>query len=613
MSWAWGKHVPCVALLLAHGALALGTLREHSATVDEGGHLLSGAVGWIRGSPVVYPVNPPLVKRIASIPLVVGGAQMPDLPREEFVWGWVPLHDAFMHLNSEHYQELVIHCRYVIVAMSVLGGCIVYWWSTSLFGPSGGCVSLMLWTFCPNVLSWAGICTADLGATVFGLAAMMAARSYMQRPDCGRAARAGAALGFAALSKFSLLVLYPVFVLACLAASWQPVEVGSARGVRRRDVHALLGLTVSVLVINIGYGFRMTGKPLGSFPFRSAALTREEGATRINRFVEVPLGFVPVPLPEAYLLGLDAQQLRAEYHSPGYLCGCWRSGGWWYFYLYALAIKLPVGTLILGCCAIILPLLGHRYRLPLIDELLLLLSPVAVFVLITFEMRDQYASVRYLLPAFPFAFISIGRLGLLAPPQGRPLCARLAFLVVLAALAWNVTSAARIYPHYMSYFNELAGGPSHGPKHLLESNIDWGQDLLFLKRWIQRHPETQPLGLAYYGGIDPAVLGVDFRLPPVTVEALSPGWYAVSVNMRDGLGFPVFDGNGRRRYVAPGAYTYFRYFDPVDYAGYSIAIFHIKRQDLKRVYPWLRSTKTEPGLAPSVSVPSLFPVQQAKD
>jgi hypothetical protein len=138
-----------------------------------------------------------------------------------------------------------------------------------------------------------------------------------------------------------------------------------------------------------------------------------------------------------------------------------------------------------------------------------------------------------------------------------------------------------VYPHSVSYFNQLAGGPIGGPAHLINSNLDWGQDLLYLKRWLAEHGEPQPLRLAYYGNVDPRCMGIDFRLPPVRSGAsaptppLSPGWYAVSVNFLRGYPYRSYDGNGRQQWLPAHGLSQFQRLRPVNMAGYSIYIYHI--------------------------------------
>ena len=112
---------------------------------------------------------------------------------------------------------------------------------------------------------------------------------------------------------------------------------------------------------------------------------------------------------------------------------------------------------------------------------------------------------------FPFAFIWAGRVARAVTFIGW----RFGGLAA-AALVWSVTSSLWIYPHSLSYFNELVGGPRGGHAYLDNSNIDWGQDLLYLKRWLDRHPEAQPLGVAYdVPYVDPRILGITYTWPPV--------------------------------------------------------------------------------------------------
>jgi len=144
-------------------------------------------------------------------------------------------------------------------------------------------------------------------------------------------------------------------------------------------------------------------------------------------------------------------------------------------------------------------------------------------------------------------------------------------LLVLALLLWSVGSSLHVYPHSLSYFNELAGGPDNGHRHLLDSNIDWGQDLLFLKEWVESHPEAASLGLAYHNYIDYRVCGTEYAsVPPdpptnVPLEKVAsarfgphPGYFAVDLHS-----------------LKAGRYKYFERFQSIAKAGYSIFIYHI--------------------------------------
>jgi hypothetical protein len=213
-------------------------------------------------------------------------------------------------------------------------------------------------------------------------------------------------------------------------------------------------------------------------------------------------------------------------------------------------------------------------------EEVLLLAPIAVVLTLVSSQTGFNHHLRYVLPIFPFAFIWASKVAQVfgpAPegpqmypahsvrrsPAARGACRVLSAGAVGIAAAWFVASSLWVYPHSLSYFNELAGGPMNGHTHLLDSNIDWGQDLLFLKRWLEGHPEAQPIGLAYSPPawlFDPKDVGIDYTLPPPGIFGPQPGWYAICV---------------RELRERDGRYAYFLRFKPVATAGYSIYIYHL--------------------------------------
>ena len=124
--------------------------------------------------------------------------------------------------------------------------------------------------------------------------------------------------------------------------------------------------------------------------------------------------------------------------------------------------------------------------------------------------------VRVVLPAVPFLY-------LLASGLAAPSCCRFARLAVLAAcLAWCAGAAERASPYEVAYFNELAGGPVAGAKHLADSNLDWGQGLPALKEWMDREG-VDAVYLAYFGTDRPEAYGIPFRPLPGYGRVGPPG------------------------------------------------------------------------------------------
>jgi 4-amino-4-deoxy-L-arabinose transferase-like glycosyltransferase len=560
-AWPWAA---VAALLTVHALLAVDTLRQKAVTVDEVGHLPAGISYWQTGSFELYHHNPPLVKLLVALPALAAAptvdyskswesSRRRGMPLSPWAFGW-----EFMYSNAARYHDIYFRARMIVVGLSVLTGALVFAWSRELFGDTAGLVAVALWTFCPNTIAHAGLVTTDMGATAIGFAATYAFWKYLRRPNWPRSATAGVLLGLAQLTKFSLLLLYLLWPLLWL--SWVALRRADARqqaagwksAVRAGVLHGAAVVGISVAVINVGYLFEGSFTPLGRFVFLSRSLTspRRIGPppqvpaahpwrgvllARENRFAGTWLASMPVPLPRQYVEGFDEQKLESEGVEGGgypvYLRGELRRTGWWWYYFYALSVKVPIGVWLVSLAAVIAVSQVSRKRAEAqrteraarVEDVLVLLLPVAAVLFVMSFLTDINLGLRYVLPAFPYWFV-------LASAASCWLRAgRMAATAVLVPIAWNIVACVAIsHPHHLAYFNELAGGRTGGHGHLLDSNIDWGQDLLGLGRWMREHRPGERVGLAYFGNVDPSILnasgdGFEFRLaPPVSLDDLEP-------------------------------------------------------------------------------------------
>lgn len=598
-----GKRNTAVMLvvLFAHSAFLAWNVWCHSPTFAECPHLAAGISHWQYGRFELYRVNPPLVRMVAALPVLVAGAEMDwrdfdEAPgaRSEFLLGHV-----LVAMNGERSTWLVTLARWACIPFSVLGGYVCFRWARELFGDCAGVLALVLWCFSPDVLAHACLITPDVGASTVGVTAGYVFWKWLQNATLSRACQASLTLGLAELTKTTWLVLYPVWLLLWLVRQpWRGTTQQASKAFLLQTAQISLIIVGSIAVLNLGYGFNGSFSRLSDFGFVSAILAgpanrNSEGIAPLasNRFSQSALGAVRVPVPKDYLLGIDEQKYDFEtFRRASFLRGQFRSPGWWYYYYYAMMVKVPLGTWVLFALALGVVArggrLGYSYSLPWRDELLLAAPVLAVFTLVSSQTSINH-HLRYALPAYPFLFIWISRLGR-AFGVGHQ---RLSRAVVLA-LTWAVSSSLWIYPHSLSYFNELAGGPRNGHAHLLHSNIDWGQDLLYLRKWLDDHPEASPLQLVYYGRFDPRAAGIQFTLPPLP-PSLSrakpddirprPGWYAISVNYLRGYTWHVSDGKGGFRTVPWGAFTFLQHLQPQATAGYSIYIYHVTLDDANRL------------------------------
>lgn len=234
-----------------------------------------------------------------------------------------------------------------------------------------------------------------------------------------------------------------------------------------------------------------------------------------------------------------------------------------------MAVKTPVGTLALFAFSAALAMFVREFRFRACDAAVLLLPAAAILLLVSSQTGfNRY--LRYVLPAFPFLLIFASSAARAFPWKKTGIA-----VMCVVCLVACIVSSLMVFPHSMSYFNIAAGGPEGGHRYLLDANIDWGQDLWELKRFLNRHPEAAPIHLAYFGFANPELPEIDEVDVPRLLESeigpggpdLEPGWYAISVNHL--YGYKHYESD-------EPVYTYFQRFTPVAKAGYSIYIYKIE-------------------------------------
>lgn len=586
-----------VGLMAAQAGLLAYAATRHAPSIDEAAHLPAGISHWVLGRYELYAVNPPLVRSVAALPVLL---QDPILDWDNFEWQIASRSEFqvgrdFITRNGKRSIWFYTVGRWACIPFSLLGGWICYLWARELYGWQSGLFALSLWCFSPTILANGQLLTPDLGAAALGVAACYLFRRWILCPEWSAAILAGIVLGCAQASKTTWVVLFLLWPAIWIV--WRASDrIRSQKTANRLRQSAVLGslqlsaiLGVALFTINVWYGFDDSFQPLGKYRFVSATLRGESNSG--NRFHNSILERVPVPVPRDYLLGIDLQKRDFENGYPSYLFEEWKEGGWWYYYLVALAVKVPLGAWVLVIIAAVLRLTRFRKSMSWHEDALLLTPGLLILALVSSQTGFNH-HMRYVLPMFPFVVIWTSQVVCQIEKH------RTRKAVVGAAWIWFAGSSLWYYPHNLSYFNELVGGPLGGHRVLVDSNIDWGQDLLYLKQWYDAHPEARPFHLAYFGETDPSVLGIEFRLPPkmptdyrdnAFPESESanlgprPGWHAISVSVLRGLEFRLYIGDGTRENIGDEAYTYFREFEPIARAGYSIYIYHVTLADANRV------------------------------
>ncbi|MGH7138600.1 MAG: BPL-N domain-containing protein [Pirellulales bacterium] len=592
------------AFLTVHACLVAWLGFHQSPNIDEPAHLAAAMAMWQYGRFDLYCVNPPLMRAVATLPVLAtqheavwGDFKGAPQPRPEFVLG-----AQFVESHPDCWRRLLVAARWAILPFTLLGALVCYLWAAELFGHRAGWAALALWCFCPNIITWSSVICTDGAAAATGVAAGYTFWRWLRRPTWRRAVLAGIFLGLALLSKLTWLVIVPLW--PAIWALWRAVNREAIPANRPTLPQLVTVLLIGIYVVNLGYAFDGTLTPLGKFEFtsrlfggagasgdRKAACAPEERASPTPQ----PATFaawkwLPVPLPADFVRGVDLQRADFEKGNPPYLFGEWADDGCRYYYLVGLAIKVPLGT----WCLALLAMLGlfERWRrqeavastallrdvgpLHLLDHVVLVAPAVAVLALASSQSGFS-GHFRYVLPAFPFAFIWISQ-SAAQMGRDRPFWSA----VVIGVLLWSMGSSLAAFPHMISYFNELAGGSANGHRYMLGSSLSWSQDHFYLQEWLARHPEAdspymlldrtvslERLGLCSRGEPPPGTAAEATKRGLTIAQAGPlPGWHVVSL---------------QRLHDPDGAYLYFDRFEPAATIGYSTRIYDIKLEDANRV------------------------------
>jgi hypothetical protein len=575
--------VPVVVGCLLYLTMALRGVAHDSGTYDEYVHVTAGYSYWAFNDYRLNPENGNLAQRIVALPLVLRGADDLFPTRDQQAWRvsdmWA-LSDQFFFAPGRDADALLRTARVMVAVVGALLGALVFFWARSLFGTGGAYVSFLLYVFSPTMLAHGALATSDMIGAAFFAAALWAFWTALHRVSPATIAASAAATSGLFIAKPSAPLFVPI-ALAMLAVQLigrRPMRVavrGECTVADRRGRAKVAGLVVVAhavavyLVIWAAYGFRYSAFAPGSasadafLESWSSMLDSPGLATALAQW-----GRVHHVLPEAYLYGFATVMAYAK-DRIAFLNGAVTLGGSRAFFPYAALVKTTLpGLLLVAAAAGGGALLWWRRRrtagaatawAPPIYELTPLLAGIAIYGASAISSSLNIGH-RHLLPIIPLVMIAVGVVG--PPILGTARDARpwrgpnfphgrraLLALAVDLLLLWHAAESIAIAPHYLAYFNELAGGPSQGYRHLVDSSLDWGQDLPALETWLDAHglqgPGHPPVFLSYFGTAFPGYYGIDAtplpgfpdRAPPHHPEPLTPGIYCFSATMLQGLYF----------------------------------------------------------------------------
>jgi len=511
------------ALLIVYITVMVKLAHRTGITVDEPSHILSSILYWEGNDRLLPRDMPPLIKIVGG--WAAAGAGFHIVEESHPVWKtnheWNISMDMIRRTPGKQLQRAIFKSRLPMLLFPVLTTVLLWWWARQMFGPMAAILAALLFAAEPTSLGHAPLFKNDHAATFGFLLFFHAAWCYWRRPVARMAAYLGLALCVALLTKLSMMILIPIALLILM---------------KNRDPIAL------ALVLLIPY---------------AGTIAACQFETRLL------YGYLPLPAP--LWDGVYALSLNANNENAVYLLGERHPWGSRIYFVIAALVKAPEIYICLFGAGLAVQTLRLLLRKMKWEDLLWLFPPAIYFA--AASMSAFQLGFRLILPCLPFAIL------LMAAAIERLVIKRwFAGLVAFAIL----TPSLVYYPHHISYFNSIVGGPTRALKFLSDSNVDWGQDLAEVHRYIQKNNLFR-IYLSYMGSdhvyahlrrdeiqwIEPPFTETGKR---ITQLQPGPGIYAISANLITGQ----FLEKPYRDY-----YRVFREAKPIAYAGYSIYIYRL--------------------------------------
>jgi hypothetical protein len=476
-----------VLAAIAGLALMADSLGRSSPTYDETMYIETACRWWRTGdqSRITWAGSPLTCWKLQQVPVL---------------WTLDRLgHGSWIDDPARHEANLLLLTRTSALWIWLVAFSLVAYWSRRLYGPRAMVLASWWFSLSPNLLAHGPLVTMET-PILAAMTAMSLGFWIFLRTNDRRAFIASAMLGGLAFScKFTAVLAPPIFAMLWMLGRW----IDGARRLDRIALRVATGMAVYVAIMG-ATDLLVTGGAMLPISERTGAHPSFGGrlGPRVEHWIARA---IETPIPQDWA-GFIRQTILQKSGGPSYLFGQVREKGWRYYYLVALAVKVPLTfwliVVLRAALARRIPSAGRDWILP---------AAAVAFVALASLGSSRNLGVRYMLPIAPLAIVWISGLA-----EGKQWIRRLAW----GGLAAQAIAVASIHPYELSYFNVLAGGPIGGRRILSDSNLDWAQGLKPLARLQRQHPEFRDLTLYYFGDTEAERYGVAGRC--YTVRSAHP-------------------------------------------------------------------------------------------
>ncbi|MBI2635623.1 MAG: glycosyltransferase family 39 protein [Parcubacteria group bacterium] len=599
-------------LLVVFAALAVTSMWNDNANYDERIHLPAGYSYLTQQDMRLNPEHPPLVKDLSALPLLLLNIKFPyqspgwntllmsDINRTPAWQTDVTFGNDLLYYSGNDAQKMMRYGRIPIILIGLLLGFYIWRFTKELWGNLAGIIALAFYSLSPTVLAHTRLVTTDVAAAAAFFISFYYLYHWLKTPTKRNLWVFGVVLGLALLTKFSTFLLMPIFGLIALIYAF--IQNKKWFWIKKYVGGFIFALIISFLLVGAVYAFHIYNYP----PSKQTVDT----TFILSTFGIKPLADFNIWLSSNqylrawghYLLGFLMVLQRSEGGNTTYYLGEVSAEGARSYFPVVYLIKEPLAYILMVVFGLLLAL-NHCFRhcrersvkhwwrdfIDLIKNNPVETGMISIIIVYwAFSINSRLnIGVRHILPTLPFIYALTARqitnwikggiteripnysgfwqlFGLYWKRIKRS-------FVILVFFAWAILSVFFIYPSFLAYFNEIAGGPNNGHKWVVDSNLDWGQDILRLADFIEKN-NIKEIKMDYFSGAPAEYYIKNVKIESYNREAPQTGWLAVSAT--------IYSGACKADKIPCSynerSYTWLDQYKPVVKIGYSIFVYNLK-------------------------------------
>ncbi|MFA6587767.1 MAG: phospholipid carrier-dependent glycosyltransferase [Patescibacteria group bacterium] len=508
--------------------LQITSIRQEVQTIDEGAHLAAGVSYWLKRDFRLNEEHPPLIKLLAALPVVL---TQPKVSFDTTAWNesnqWQFARE-FFYQNGNNADKLFFLGRLPMIALSLLLGLFIYFWANKLANPLAGLLALAWYIFDPNFLAHGRYITTDVPVALGVIASLYFIVKYLENSNWRNAVYFSAIFGLTQVTKFSAVFLWLLIII--IPIIWFVKRNYTSKKILGKTWRifylAIIGTIISITLVYAGQIKQGKNDPwINSLYAEREQIVNQQGGsneslvqkliklsdgkTKIGKITNYVVKELPVP-GWSYFKGLALVINHDYWGHLAYLDGQYSNFGWWYYFPAAFLVKTPFATLII----FLLSLIALSISIKNLDskkfQQILWIPLVSALLYFLWSLTSHInLGLRHIYPVYPPIFILVG----IFIASVLKFSNKILKITALLIFIFYTTTSFLAYPNYTAYFSELIGGSNNGPNYLVDSNIDWGQDLKKLKNFLTEN-NIPYVCMSYFGQAEMSFYNLDFRYIP---------------------------------------------------------------------------------------------------